>query len=310
MNKPKKPVKPGKPKGPKGPKRHSSRKAPVPKKPTKKESTALQLQLDTFKTEIKAQAQFELFHTANKETFATVEIRDHFETWPLHSSDFKGLLEYLWYRQYHAPLPKILLDTLMPQWNVEAKYDGPERQVFLRVGSTSSTDVYLDLCNDAWEVVHITPHGWSVRRDAPVKFIRKPGMLPLPVPGHDADALHNLNEFLRQLDQDGRVLCKGFLLGTLNRVGPYPLLLVDGQHGTGKGTICEIVRLLIDPAKPLTAAMPQGKRNLAIAASNSWLQTYDNVSKISPEMSDTMSAQRRSAIQTFGVGISTTQPPN
>jgi putative DNA primase/helicase len=207
---------------------------PEPKPPTKKESVALQLvAFEAFKEEIKAQQ--EVFHTKNQETFATIEVNGHMETHPLLSVTFQERLEYLWYVKHRTPMPEMLLKTWLKQWAAEAKWGGPkhrgiEHPVFLRVGSPNATEVFIDLCNDAWEVVHITASDWTVTSTAPVKFIRKEGMLPLPVPQHDLNALQHLDEFLAHLDKDGRILCKGFLLGCLNPHGPYPSTVIMGEQ--------------------------------------------------------------------------------
>jgi hypothetical protein len=263
--------------------RTEPRAEPTKTEPTKSE--ALALQVVTFKTEVKEQS--ELFHTDNKDTFSSVEIDDHLETWPIKSKRFGRLLRYLWYKKYHVSLPKELLTDFIEQWDAEAEFDGPERPVALRVGSTNSNEVFIDLCNDDWEVVHITPSGWRVRRNAPVKFIRAQGMLPLPRPVRDENALRNLDNLLTNLDADGRVLYKCFLLGCLNPSGKYPVLVVTGEQGSTKSTVCRVIRALIDPSQAPLTTMPSPD-DLLLAASKSWLQAFDNVSRVSQEMSDAL----------------------
>jgi hypothetical protein len=199
----------------------------------------------------------------------------------------RRLLSYLWYKTYHFAMPKELLRDLTEQWSAEAEFDGPERSVFLRVGSTNANEVYIDLCNDDWEVVHVTAYGWKVRRNAPIKFIRASGMLPLPRPVRDENALQNFDNLLTNLDADGRILYKCFLLGCLNPTGKYPVLVVTGEQGSTKSTVCRVIRALIDPSQAPLTTMPS-PNDLLISASKSWLQAFDNVSHISQEMSDAL----------------------
>jgi hypothetical protein len=65
-----------------------------------------------------------------------------------------------------------------------AKFDSPEEKVHTRLAGLDNR-VYLDLCNDKWEVVEISPQGWKVVKESPVHLIRSNGMkaLPTPVPG-------------------------------------------------------------------------------------------------------------------------------
>jgi hypothetical protein len=37
--------------------------------------------------------------------------------------------------------------------------------------------IYLDLCNDDWQAVQITPQGWGIVDDPPIRFRRSRGML-------------------------------------------------------------------------------------------------------------------------------------
>jgi putative DNA primase/helicase len=260
----------------------------------------LALQVTNFKECLRPNVN--LFHS-HGEAYATVKVEGHFEMWPIRSQEFKTLLRYRWFIRAKTvtpifilgipvpmprTIPKPVLNDMLDEAEATAQFEGDERQIFLLVAAHTD-DVYIDLCDDQWRVIHITADSWMIEESFPVvRFIRKQGMLPLPVPVHDPNALQHLNEFVAHLEKDGRILCKGFLLGALNPEGPYPLQVVVGEQGTGKSTICEIAKLLIDPTKPLTAAMPHGKRDLAIAAANSWLQVYDNISKISPEMSDSL----------------------
>jgi hypothetical protein len=265
-----------------GEKMGESKKKPKPE-PTKTE--ALALRVATFKAGVKEQS--ELFHTDNKETFLSVEIADHIDTWPIKSKRFERLLRYLWYMNCHFAMPRELLNDFIEQWGAEAEFTGPERPVFLRVGSTNANEVYIDLCNDDWEVVHITAYGWKVRRNTPIKFIRASGMLPLPSPVRDENALRNLDNLLTNLDADGRVLYKCFLLGCLNPTGKYPVLVVTGEQGSTKSTVCRVVRALIDPSQAPLTTMPSPV-DLMISASKSWLQAFDNVSRVSQDMSDAL----------------------
>jgi hypothetical protein len=70
---------------------------------------------------------------------------------------------YQFFKLFHVAMPKKLLTETIGQFDADAEFDGPQRAVFLRVGTDSTgdvTDVYVDLCNDNWEVVHITTGGF------------------------------------------------------------------------------------------------------------------------------------------------------
>ena len=78
------------------------------------------------------------------------------------------------------------------------------------------------------------------------------------------------------------------LLAALQPRGPYPIFIVYGQQGTAKTNFLRKVRSLVDPHIVPTSALPAGGRDLFIAARNSHLQTFENVSKLSDGMSDNL----------------------
>lgn len=78
------------------------------------------------------------------------------------------------------------------------------------------------------------------------------------------------------------------LLGCFHPDGPFPIGLIAGEQGSGKSTLCRIARSLVDPSEAPLTTLPRDERNLYISASKSWMQMYDNVSKIKPDFSDSL----------------------
>ena len=42
----------------------------------------------------------------------------------------------------------------------QARFDGPEHEVYVRVAHTGGK-IYVDLANESWQAVEITPQGWQ-----------------------------------------------------------------------------------------------------------------------------------------------------
>jgi hypothetical protein len=60
----------------------------------------------------------------------------------------------------------------------QALFDGPQYPVSCRVAEQDGI-IYLDLANEQWDTVAISPDGWEIVSTAPVKFFRTDGMAPL-----------------------------------------------------------------------------------------------------------------------------------
>jgi energy-coupling factor transporter ATP-binding protein EcfA2 len=73
-------------------------------------------------------------------------------------------------------------------------------------------------------------------------------------------------------------LIVGFLLGCQSPTGPYPLLVLHGEQGSGKSTTAKLLRSVIDPAKPDHRGLPENERDLMIAAKNARILAFDNLS--------------------------------
>ncbi|HWL69375.1 MAG TPA: hypothetical protein VNS22_13460 [Geminicoccus sp.] len=63
--------------------------------------------------------------------------------------------------------------------------------------------------------------------------------------------------------------------------------MITGEQGSGKTTLARVLRRLIDPKVDL-GAKPKEGRDLMIAARNTWVLGFDNMSFIDGELSDAM----------------------
>ena len=233
---------------------------------------------------IELAADAELFRDDGDGRFATIPQNDHRETWPIRSRGFKDwLLRRFYLETGKAPGTQAMQDAL-GILEARARFDGPERSVFVRIGEHGG-NIYVDLCDPGWPVVEITPAGWTVV-ESPLKFRRTPGMLPLPIPERGGSLLE-LRPFINS-DEDAFKLIVAWLVQAHSCTGPYPILVVEGEQGTGKSCVARMLRSLVDPATAPLRTLPREERDLAIAAANSWLLAYDNLSGLSKDISDAL----------------------
>lgn len=167
-----------------------------------------------------------------------------------------------------------------------ARYDGDEHAVFVRVARLSGS-VYLDLGDPSWRAVEITAAGWRLVTNPTVRFRRGRHMLALPAP-EAASSVDVLRELIHLEDDDDWYLLVGFLLGALRANGPYPVLALDGEHGSGKSTTVKMLRRLIDPSKAELRAEPREIRDLMVAAAWGHVVALDNMSRLQPWLSDAL----------------------
>jgi hypothetical protein len=179
------------------------------------------------------------------------------------------------------------------------QFEGPDRRVGIRIAEHKGA-IYLDLADDRWRVVEIDMSGWRVLDRSPIPFRRPRGLepLPLPIPG---GSLEELRPFVNIGDDAQYRLTTGWLLAAFRPRGPYIVLLLGGEQDSAKSTTARVLRLLIDPNAVGDRTLPRDEQSMAIAASNSWIASFDNVSTLAEWRSDAI------ARLATGAGFSTRQ---
>jgi hypothetical protein len=82
------------------------------------------------------------------------------------------------------------------------------------------------------------------------------------------------------------VLVVGWLIAALRPTGPYPVLIINGEHGAGKSICCRVIRRLIDLNAAEVRSQSRDERDLLLAAKNGWIVALDNLSYVKNDLSD------------------------
>lgn len=228
----------------------------------------------------------DLWHGTDGEAFVTYPVGAHRESWAVRSQRFKRWLANQAYMQTGlVPGAQAVEDTLRVL-EARATEEGPEREPWLRAGARDDR-LYIDLCDDGWRVVEVTQETWRVldRHDCP--FIRSPSMRPLPEP-LAGDGIDTLRGFANVATDEDFRLVVAWLLAALRSRGPYPILTLNGEQGTGKSTFSRLLRSLVDPNAAPIRAVPRDERDLIVAAYNSHVLCFDNLSKVEVWFADAL----------------------
>jgi hypothetical protein len=169
-----------------------------------------------------------------------------------------------------------------------ARYDGAEAPVFVRIGSDPEGRIVLDLADAERRAVVISSNGWELVTSPPVRFWRPEGMGALPVPEGGGNLDELLADTLRLGDEAQLVLIEGWLLGCINPTGSKPVLMINGEQGSGKSELARALRSVCDPNASPLRAMPADERDLVIMARRSAVLGFDNVSVLTDELSDAL----------------------
>jgi hypothetical protein len=213
-------------------------------------------------------------------------VGDHRETHKLRSPTLKQWLTRLFYGATGKAPNSDSTEQAIRVLESKACFDGPLRMVSLRVASADGKE-YLDLGRPDWSVVEVDADGWRISGDVDVAFRRAAGVGALPIPMPNG-SVNKLRRFLNLQSDEDFVLVVAWLCTALRGRGPYPLLVLLGEQGTGKTTFARILRAIVDPNAAPLRSLPREDRDLFIAARNGHVLAFDNISAIPNWISDTL----------------------
>jgi len=230
--------------------------------------------------------QIEVFHDDKKVPYVIVPNKNLSKgCYPVHSNNFKSWLSQCFYILTGKGCRLTNLNDALATIEARAKFESPTHSVYLRFAREQNR-IFIDIGDDSWKVIEITQDGWKVLEKSPVMFVRSDAMKPLPLPitgGNLDDLWQCLN-----ITKEQRILVLGWVLCCLRGKEPFPILNVQGEEGSGKTFLCNIVRDLVDPSIGENRNIPTDDKELLAAIVNSAVLSLDNISKIDDRLSDTL----------------------
>jgi hypothetical protein len=187
-------------------------------------------------------------------------------------------------------LRKSDLNDINAWLQAEAETAGKFRDVYYRIVPISN-GVEIDLGDKAHTRILITPGEVSItEQQSKTLFYRTATMRPLTMPADKGD-LSRLQKYLN-LPAAEALLYIAYVAYVLAHpkvaTTNYPILVLFGDQGSGKSTMCRITQSLIDPGIIGVQTLPSNQKDLVIAAQHSHVLFYDNLRSIKPTMADTL----------------------
>jgi len=229
----------------------------------------------------------EIFLTPLGLPYASIHWKDRTHHIELESTLFASWIRHE-YRQAAHELPSsALVSAVVEQLRSEAVLEAREQNVYVRFADLGD-ELYVDLADERGRVVRITDAGWRViaSAEAPVKFVRPKGLRALPEPTFGT--LEALRPFVNVGTNDDFKLVVGWLLACLRTAQPCPILVLNGEQGAAKSTTARVLRSLLDPNGSPLRSLSRSEQDLAIAATNSGIVAFDNISDLPVGMSDAL----------------------
>lgn len=165
--------------------------------------------------------------------------------------------------------------------------------------------IYLDLSARDGRCVRATADDWGIVVPAKPLFARFHTQRPLPVPRRVASeegAAAFAHMVPGGMSPEASKLLLGAMLGCLipSDFAPssaYPVIVVRGDQGSGKSTLCRFLKILLDNEVAPIAAKPNKADDIFVVAQTAHILSFDNLVRINPGISDAIcQATTKSAV--------------
>ena len=228
----------------------------------------------------------ELFHLSGDDSEGWVSVVEggRRDTYRLHSAQFRSFLYSRLWRVHRRTGNPAALANALATLDARAIYESPANKVELRVFGDES-EIHVDLGDEGRTTAHVTPEGWTLRLDTPVRFIRPRGFQAFPMPERGG-TLQDLREFVNVETEADWLLFLAWLVYTFQSQSDFVILTIFGEHDSAKSTVARIAKELTDPGIANARPAPRSEDDLAATAKNSRTMAYDNLSEIQPWLAD------------------------
>ncbi|MDT0380604.1 ATP-binding protein [Streptomyces sp. DSM 42041] len=166
------------------------------------------------------------------------------------------------------------------------------QSVHIRVAPGFDGATWLDLGRDDGQSVRIHPAGWEVTvpdpREVCWRRTQLTGELPVPVADTDGKGIDLLLRLCNFAGPQTECLAIAWLIGCLGPSVPVPAPFLTGPQGAGKSTGGRMLVRIIEGMSGDLRRAPTDEENLTTTVAAGWVTALDNLSHLTPALSDAM----------------------
>ena len=225
------------------------------------------------------------FKDPDSRAFAKIKKGEHREElYPLKSSSFEDWLSAIIFKDSGEVAMSKLKSDATEFLEGETKFSGKTHEAGLRAMGNEEY-IEIDLGDKGWNSIYITKDNWRGRKHKNY-FYRNKSMKALPVPSRDKLDKDWIGNIFNIGGNSQSMLIMGWLIGCFMPDGPIPMLVIQGEKGSGKSFLASMLRSLVDPVKADKTSMPSSERDLYVQAQNNYVLSFDNQRTLHKRHSD------------------------
>lgn len=234
------------------------------------------------------QRKLELVHTSAGKAFAVILDSANPFALPIRSKKLNAILCQL-ARNGGGSLSKHGLAELNDALEAHAEQYGEETNVWLRIAPIEG-GIEIDVGDDAHTRIRITAGKVElISSCSDTVFNRTVNIRPMVIPAETGN-WRLLEKYLNVATTD-KVLLIAWITYVLAHPkvpsSKYPILVLQGNEGSGKSSLCKnIIIRIIDPSELGVQVFPKNATDLAIAGQNAHVLCFDNLRGFRHNMAD------------------------
>ncbi|MFJ4629563.1 ATP-binding protein [Streptomyces sp. NPDC088847] len=163
---------------------------------------------------------------------------------------------------------------------------------YIRVAPGYDGATWLDLGRADGQSIRIHPTGWEVKvpdpREVSWRRTQLTGELPLPARDTNGKGIDLLLRLCNFATAETECLAIAWLIGCLGPSVPVPAPFLTGPQGAGKSTGGRMLVRIIEGMTGDLRRAPKDEENLIAAVAAGWVTALDNLSHMTPDLSDAM----------------------
>ncbi len=226
-----------------------------------------------------------LFKDDLDEAYTKIKNKDHFEIWPIRRNrNFKLWVNRIGREVLGKTPSETAVKEIMSVLEGDAIFDGKTESLYNRM-AFNKKEFWLDLADEKWRAIKITPDDWEVIENPPILFKRYQHQLPQVIPDKNG-SIDLLNNFLNLKNKNHKLLIYVFVVTSFIQNIPHPCLIFHGPQGSAKTTSFKMIRSLIDPSRIEVTDLSNNKKELIQTLDHNCICFFDNLGNIKNDISD------------------------
>lgn len=225
------------------------------------------------------------FRNENNEPYAEYPVNNHWKVSPIEGKEFSLWSEQLFFQEVNRTIKKDLLKQAISVLVAKVRFGKYDRiKMYVRVGKCGG-GIYYDLADSSGSVLEINSEGWRIVDDKRRLFSRYNHQLPQVMPKQGGE----VEKIFRYFNlKAGKLLFLCWLITCFVPGIAHPMPIIHGEKGAAKSTACSLLKMLIDPSIMETMTFTKDEKALLVSLKQHYFLPFDNVSKISNELSDAL----------------------